>query len=105
MPRPMDETWIREKLADRLGPNNTIFLEGDPEGSGVAVSISTFLEMFGGIDVEPNQNAAAARDRIKNADTIKMNLETGQPDPNGEEVSLGYTKYFDKWHGEGRFNA
>lgn len=102
MPKPLNEAWIRDRLADRLDNQDRIVLE-ELEAGSIVVDIPTFLSMFGEVDVEPNANAAAARDRLKNADKGRINPDTGEPDPNGVEVERGYTRFFDQWHAEGRF--
>lgn len=105
MSRPLNEAWIRERLSDRINDQDQILLEGEMDASNIVVDINLFLEMFGGVDVEPNASAASARDRLKGRDKTRINPETGEPDPNGVEAERGYAPYFDNWHAEGRFNS
>lgn len=98
MPKPLDETWVRGNLADliRSGPDGDEIVLDEREQDGgtitVSVPVGAFVEMFGGVDVDPTSSRAAhARDRMKAADA------------NADGTAKGYADIFDRWHTEGRF--
>lgn len=105
MSKPMNEQWIDQHLSDLIDGDSIVLEETRYSGGLVRTSVNKnrFIEMFGDVDVEPNANAAAARDRLKDRDVVRINPETGEEDPNGEEVERGYSRFFDKWEQEGRF--